>query len=201
MRWVVISSAGALVRCPGRITHENGFSGDETAAVLDSLQKIAGYALPMTVDTVDDYYRNYIVPPDDPDQTWAMGHMTDYAGFHFPSLKICFEAKETALADRIAASLPQCDCIHFTDGPWYKLTPKNATKEQAIMQMCDALGLSPAELVAFGDDLADIGMLQLCGSGIAMGNAIAQVKTAADIIIGSNDEDGIALWLEETFLN
>ena len=40
-------------------------------------------------------------------------------------------------------------------------------------------------------------MLKLCGTGVAMGNAIDSVKEAADIVIGSNDEDGIAKYLEQ----
>lgn len=39
-------------------------------------------------------------------------------------------------------------------------------------------------------------MLELCGTGVAMGNAIDAVKEKADIVIGSNDEDGIAAFLE-----
>ena len=52
-------------------------------------------------------------------------------------------------------------------------------------------------IIAFGDDLADIGMLRLAGVGVAMGNALTEVKQAADIVIGSNDEDGIADYLRE----
>lgn len=43
----------------------------------------------------------------------------------------------------------------------------------------------------------DIGMLQLCGLGVAVGNAISEVKNKADLVIGSNDEDGIAVFIEE----
>ncbi len=48
---------------------------------------------------------------------------------------------------------------------------------------------------AFGDDYADIDMLQISGIGVAMGNAIDDVKKISDIVIGSNDENGIALYL------
>lgn len=196
----IITSAGALVRCKEEISHINGFSAEETSHVLKTLRTVCSADVPMTVDTVDDYYRNYEVPATDADQTWAMGHMTDYKGFALPSLKICFECHDHALPQAVAAALPHCDLIHFSDGPWYKLTPKGATKENAILQMCDTLGLQSAQIIAFGDDYADIGMLKMCGLGIAMGNAIDEVKRAADIIIGNNDDDGIADWLEVTFL-
>ena len=47
---------------------------------------------------------------------------------------------------------------------------------------------------------ADIGMLQLCGTGVAMGNAIDEVKDKADVVIGSNDEDGIAVFIENEII-
>lgn len=61
--------------------------------------------------------------------------------------------------------------------------------------VCSVCGIGAKEITAFGDDLADIGMLQLCGTGIAMGNAVSAVKEQADLVIGSNDEDGIAEYL------
>lgn len=56
-------------------------------------------------------------------------------------------------------------------------------------------GFGTEAIIAFGDDYADIGMLELCGLGVAMGNAIEEVKERADFVIGSNDEDGIAVFL------
>lgn len=44
-------------------------------------------------------------------------------------------------------------------------------------------------------------MLKLSGVGIAMGNAINEIKKSADIIIGSNDEDGIAVYLENYIIH
>ena len=42
-------------------------------------------------------------------------------------------------------------------------------------------------------------MLRLCGLGVAMGNAVPAVKAAADLVIGTNDEGGIAQWLEAAY--
>ena len=39
-------------------------------------------------------------------------------------------------------------------------------------------------------------MLKLCGVGVAMGNAIDEVKHKADIVIGANDDEGIADFIE-----
>lgn len=52
-------------------------------------------------------------------------------------------------------------------------------------------------MISFGDDYSDIGMLKLCGKGIAMDNAINEVKQAAYDITLTNDEDGVAVYLEK----
>ncbi len=56
------------------------------------------------------------------------------------------------------------------------LQKKNVTKENAIMKITEVCGFSTDSIIAFGDDYADIGMLGLCGTGVAMGNAIDEVK-------------------------
>ena len=74
------------------------------------------------------------------------------------------------------------------------------TKENAIMKITEVCGFGTDSMIAFGDDYADIGMLKLCGVGVAMGNAIDEVKERADIVIGSNDENGIAHFIEVSIL-
>ena len=68
------------------------------------------------------------------------------------------------------------------------------------MKITEVSGFGTESIIAFGDDFADIGMLELCGLGVAMGNAIEEIKEKADIIIGSNDEDGIAVFLENEMI-
>ena len=68
------------------------------------------------------------------------------------------------------------------------------------MRITEVYGFGTEAIIAFGDDFADIGMLELCGLGVAMGNAIDEVKNKADVVIGSNDEEGIAAFIEENLL-
>lgn len=57
-----------------------------------------------------------------------------------------------------------------------------------------------ADIVSFGDDLNDREMLQICGTGVAVSNAIQEVKEVADEVTLSNDEDGVAAWIERNIL-
>ena len=71
-----------------------------------------------------------------------------------------------------------------------------ATKLQAIRALAARWGIEMSEVVAFGDDLNDVNMLRGCGTGVAMANALDEVKLAADEVCGGNDEDGVAKWIE-----
>ena len=62
------------------------------------------------------------------------------------------------------------------------------------------MNILPQEILAFGDDFNDIGMLKLCGKGIAMENAISQVKEVAGEITKTNNDDGVAWYVEKYIL-
>ena len=50
--------------------------------------------------------------------------------------------------------------------------------------------------MAFGDGLNDISMIESAGVGVAMGNAVDEVRRVADIVTATNDEDGVAAVIE-----
>lgn len=53
------------------------------------------------------------------------------------------------------------------------------------------------DIAAFGDDKNDMDMLRLCGREIAVANAIPELLGIADEVTLSNDEDGVAKWIEQ----
>lgn len=77
---------------------------------------------------------------------------------------------------------------------------KEATKSNAIIALAKHWGITSTEIAAFGDDLNDIDMLAHAGVSVAMGNALDEVKDVADYICDTNDNDGVAKWLEENVL-
>jgi len=77
---------------------------------------------------------------------------------------------------------------------------REATKAKALAELARFWGIERSEIAAFGDDLNDIDMLDYAGFGIAVGNALDEVKAGAAYICGSNDDDGIAEWLEENII-
>lgn len=66
-----------------------------------------------------------------------------------------------------------------------------AEKYQGILEMVHLLKGDEKDIVVFGDGLNDISMIQKAPLGIAMGNAIDEVKEVADFVTKRNDDDGI----------
>lgn len=193
---ILIASGGALIKRGGEYIYKAEFSAERTRQMIAAARNICGMDCEITIDTVDSHYWNYRTNPKEQDRSWGDSIYTDFRDFGQSSLKMCVEIFDDSQARRLAELLDDCDCIRFSDGYWYKFTRKGVTKEAAILKACAACGIGLEEVTAFGDDYADMGMLRLCGRGIAMGNALDVVKEAADLVIGSNDEDGIAVYLE-----
>jgi len=194
---ILISSGGALVRANGKIICSSSFSAAETKSFIETARNICGMDCEITVDTFDAHYWNYKINPKEQDKSWGDSIYTDFKDFNHDALKICVEIPDSNLAQKLCGHFSELDSQRFSDGDWYKFTRSGITKEKAILAVCEACHADVSEIVAFGDDYADIGMLKLCGTGVAMGNAIQEVKDIADVITLSNEEDGVAAYLEK----
>jgi len=80
------------------------------------------------------------------------------------------------------------------------ITNKKATKGNAIKTIASKMNVDLQNIIAFGDDLNDIDMFKVCGQGIAMGNAVKELKDIAYDITDSNDNEGIANWINKNIL-
>ena len=97
----------------------------------------------------------------------------------------------------IANKFSDCKLICYRGENLYGFVNKNAGKVQAIKSLAKCLNIELSNIIAFGDDLNDIEMLEQCGYGIAVSNAIEEVLNIADYITDSNDEDGVAKFIEK----
>lgn len=89
----------------------------------------------------------------------------------------------------------------FPSSPEYiEINTPGVTKGAAVRVVSQYLGSDIKEAIAFGDYNNDISMFQSGCKAVAMGNAIPELKAIADSITLSNDEDGIAVYLEENIL-
>lgn len=102
----------------------------------------------------------------------------------------CMMVSDILEQSSLSTSFPDCD---FTRSSSYlvDILPKNGAKEKGIQAVCDAYGITREEIMVFGDSWNDIGMLSYAGIGVAMGNALTEVKKSANYVTSDNNHDGI----------
>lgn len=92
-------------------------------------------------------------------------------------------------------------CVYQTDiytkAQGLEIMPLQATKARAIKQLQARLGCE--RLIVFGDGKNDIDMFELADESYAVQNAHEDLKKIATGIIASNDEDGVAKWLDANY--
>ena len=84
-------------------------------------------------------------------------------------------------------------------GALVEISAAGVTKASTLALLCDELGVSPEEVVAFGDMPNDLPMLEWAGTSYAMANAHPTVLEVAERKAPSNEDDGVAATLEELF--
>ena len=82
---------------------------------------------------------------------------------------------------------------------WLDIAPRNVSKADGLMVVCEQLGVDATEVLAIGDGHNDIAMLRWAGRGVAMGQAPAPVRAAADAVTAPVDADGLADELDRWF--
>jgi len=89
--------------------------------------------------------------------------------------------------------------IYRSKDTYLEISPKSVSKASACSFILDWLKIDPNESIAFGDNYNDIEMLSMVKLGVAMENAIDEVKEVANLIAPSNVSDGVAQTLKELF--
>ncbi len=82
-----------------------------------------------------------------------------------------------------------------------EVVPPSVNKGNTLALLMQKLHVSRDEVIAIGDGIADVPMLQLAGLGVAMGNARDSVKACAVTTTLSNEEDGVAIAIEKAILS
>lgn len=81
-----------------------------------------------------------------------------------------------------------------------EIVPRGINKWVGMQALLDHLNLQVDDVMAIGDGSNDLELVANVGLGVAMGNAVPSVKTAAKLIVSSNDENGISEAIEQCIL-
>jgi 5-amino-6-(5-phospho-D-ribitylamino)uracil phosphatase len=109
-------------------------------------------------------------------------------------LKFGFNIKDVPTRDRIQKELEARGGFELSNSTPtnIEVNPVGINKAKGLSLVCERLGIDMKNVMAVGDSLNDLAMINAAGLGVAMGNAQETVKKAADWITANNNEDGVA---------
>lgn len=191
-----IVSGGAMVLSGKEVIFFQGMGREETSDFLSVLQRKGAEGL--LVGCRERMYTNSRRFEKSPRL-----HTAIYRDFERPldeeACQIFFRMKDEEEAGRLQENFPFFDWILYRDGT-YAVTTKGVSKARALQETALQYGITLEQIAAFGDDEGDCRMLECCGVGVAVENALPCVKEVASFVTGSNEEDGVARFIERHIL-
>jgi Cof subfamily protein (haloacid dehalogenase superfamily) len=135
-----------------------------------------------------------------------IGEKTEYVKLSFDNLPN-FDADKIIIGTipideitKIGTQRPKSTYLLVDSGKFGMIMNKNACKWEGVKTVCSSWQIDTKNVIAFGDDYNDLEMIKNCGTGIAVNNAIDEVLAAADYVCDTNENDGVAKWLEANLL-
>lgn len=119
----------------------------------------------------------------------------------FEFVKVLFlgeHEKLLTLQENINKSIQNADAV-FSHPEFLEIIPKGVNKAHALKWLCDKKKIDYKNIMVFGDNYNDLDMINLAGIGVAVQNAVDEVKNNADYIAPSNNKDGVGKFLKEFF--
>lgn len=183
--FIISSNGGEIWTVEKELLSRSLFDTD----VLQSLWTLGNeMGLHMWTTATTEIFHNSTRPRDFQDYEW---------------LKIGFGQLDEATKARLTVKL-QTDFtgIEITNSSAtnIEINPLGVNKAAALMFICDEIGITMDQVIAMGDSLNDLRMIEQAGIGVAMGNAQALVKERANHVTDTNNLDGVAKALEKFVL-
>lgn len=195
---IVISNGGALAKLGDRVICSHMLPAEDVRHIIERCFSVSDGKCEITIQTENAHYWNY---KEKPDGAYSGSVYNDFSDFAEPAYKVTAEVENESDALAIAGEISGCSVSGFRGEIWRRFAAAGADKLNAVKEVCAALGIPCDEAMAFGDDENDIGTLKACGMGVAMNNALPEVKAAAGYVTEyTNDVDGIAEFLRRYYL-
>jgi len=189
----MVVSNGARVICGNQRT-DHGICQESAVRLLNALNCYPDYLI--TLETGDIAYSNK------PIADYETIISDDLVGIAKTEgvLKILVRRDSEETLAVVKENLTEDLYCTIANGHLIQIMNKAATKWNGIKAMLEICNCSPNETAYCGDDYDDIEPIKLCGVGVAVSNAIDEVKRVADYITESNDADGVARFVKQVLI-
>ena len=206
----LITASGALIKraCDHQTLYRAEFQPGALAGCLGVLARL-GHEAVLYADTFDQGFDYFCQTLDTPraelreffDKNIGFERLrpallTDPPEGIFAGFAMGSRDEMLALARELDSQLAGQLYVHVLRSPRYsgfmcEIAPWGVSKWTGITALAEAWGIAASEICAVGDDVNDIPMIAQAGLGIAMDNALDEVKAAADRIAPGHDHDGL----------
>ena len=118
---------------------------------------------------------------------------------HVPVTRVMFHAKSSVIEELVYLLAKRFDnriCLFRSDSRLLQVVAPDTNKALALDFLCQSYGITAANVLAVGDNANDLPMLKWAGISAAMANAPEQVRKAAQYMVPSNQDDGVAEAIE-----
>ena len=198
-RLFVVASNGAVVfrHPPMEVVHEHTFDASEAVRVV--LEHVPDAAVAVEEHGIG-YRVNRHFPPGELDGEMILTDLDELVGE--PVSRVIIRDPDSTSEDfvHLAKKLGLQGTNYFIGWTaWLDLAPEGISKASGLAWVCEQLGVDQADVLAIGDGRNDTEMLQWAGRGVAMGQAPAEVKEAADAVTLPVQEDGAAVEIRRWF--
>lgn len=197
--WVVASNGSVLFRYPPfEVVHEETF--DAAPAVRAVLEHHPEALVAAEERDIGGYLVNREFPPGELGGMQVVTPVEEIVGKPVNRVVV---RDPSATADDFVETAAKLG-LHGTDyvvgwTAWMDFAPTGINKASGLQHVCDALGVDPSDVLAIGDGRNDKEMLAWAGRGVAMGQAVDEVKAVADAVTAPVNDDGAAVELERWF--
>lgn len=196
----------------GKIIHKNVFNKKQIGLIKEIME--SNQVRPMVYALINDRERVTIINNDLNEGTkyYLKSHQNDYRINLTDDYNSLYQGEifyftvigEYKDLKPIYEKLKRCDDYNITfqqeiyrEEYWLEIMPQSASKASAILKLKNILKCD--EVISFGDAINDLPMFAISDQCYAVSNAVEKLKHCATDIILSNDEDGVARWLNEHY--
>lgn len=183
IHYIITLNGGEIWTTKGELLKRQGIDQETARKIIDVHKKYNTYHWLVSHEQV---YVNKM-PTDYLDQQW---------------IKFGFDVPDNNIREIMKKKFLAMDTIELSNSAEtnMELNAAGVHKAAAIQFVLDELGLNFDQVMAIGDSINDLKMIEQAGLGIAMGNAQAIVKEKAAWVTGTNQEEGVAMAIERFIL-
>lgn len=190
---IIIADNGALARYKGNDLYKRLIPAKTTNTLLSRFELVRCTSTEKAYYLSNDYSNDH----------WSIGKKATIIVDSIGDLEdgaLYVDGNVYKSSESVTVGIPNVRAVTYSDVSFVTVVHLEASKLNALAAVKTALNIKDCNIAVFGDDFSDIEVLSSFANSVAVANAIDEVKSVADFICDTNDNDGVAKWLEENVL-